>query len=63
MGGIESNRVVDVPRERIASPGADSATTVAGLSPVNGAITQSEFAEISLGNYQSHELNAEAHLD
>lgn len=42
VGGIESNRVVDVPSERMASPGADRATTVAGLSPVNGAITHAK---------------------
>ena len=41
VGGMESRRVVEVPRERIASPGEESATTVAGLSPVNGAIAQS----------------------
>lgn len=29
-------RVVDVPRERITSPGDDSETIVPGLSPVNG---------------------------
>ena len=40
-GGIESKKVVDVPRDRMASPGAESAMPVAGLSPVNGAIPQS----------------------
>ena len=40
VGGIESRRVVEVPRERMASPGEESATTVAGLSPVKGAIKQ-----------------------
>jgi hypothetical protein len=33
--------VVLVPRDRSASPGAERATTVAELSPVNGAIMQS----------------------
>lgn len=42
VGGMESRRVVDVPRDRMASPGEESATTVAGLSPVKGAIKQSE---------------------
>ena len=41
LGGIDSRNVVEVPRDRIASPGADKATTVAGLSPVNGAIIHS----------------------
>jgi hypothetical protein len=40
-GGIERRKVVEVPRERIASPGAENATTVAELSPVNGATIQS----------------------
>ena len=40
-GGMERSNVVDVPRERIASPGAESATTVAGLSPVKGAMMHS----------------------
>lgn len=40
-GGIESRYVVEVPRESSASPGKESATTVAGLSPVNGATMQS----------------------
>ena len=40
-GGMERSSVVEVPRERIASPGAESATTVAGLSPVKGAIIHS----------------------
>lgn len=40
-GGMESRKVVEVPRERMASPGTDRATTVAGLSPVNGAIMHS----------------------
>src|SRR5882762_445453 len=41
-GGIASRKVVDVPKERIASPGVDRATIVAGLSPVNDATMQSE---------------------
>lgn len=40
-GGIESRRVVEVPRDRRASPGAENETTVAELSPVKGAIKQS----------------------
>lgn len=40
-GGIDTSRVVDVPRERIASPGEDKVTIVDGLSPVNGATIQS----------------------
>ena len=40
-GGMESRKVVDVPRERMASPGVDSAMTVAGLSPVKGAMPHS----------------------
>ena len=40
-GGIERRNVVEVPRERMASPGVESAMTVAGLSPVNGAMPQS----------------------
>lgn len=40
-GGMLNRSVVLVPRDRIASPGAERATTVAGLSPVNGAIMQS----------------------
>ena len=43
-GGIERRNVVEVPRERRASPGADSAITVAGLSPVNGATIQSKIS-------------------
>ena len=40
-GGVERSNVVEVLRERIASPGVESATTVAGLSPVKGAIIHS----------------------
>ena len=39
--GIERSRVVEVPSERTAYPGADSEIIVAGLSPVNGATLQS----------------------
>ena len=39
--GIEIRRVVDVPSERIASPGLESVTMDAGLSPVKGATMQS----------------------
>ena len=39
---MESKKVVDVPRDRMASPGADRDITVAGLSPVKEAIIQSE---------------------
>lgn len=38
---METSKVVDVPRERMASPGFDSVTIVDGLSPVNGATIQS----------------------
>ena len=38
---MESKKVVDVPRDRMASPGADRDITVAGLSPVKEAIIQS----------------------
>ena len=41
VGGMERRRVVEVPRERMASPGEERATTVAGLSPVKGAMRQS----------------------
>ena len=41
-GGMESKKVVDVPSERMASPGADRDITVAGLSPVKEAIIQSD---------------------
>lgn len=40
-GGMERSNVVEVPQERIASPGIESAATVAGLSPVKGAIIHS----------------------
>lgn len=46
-GGMERRNVVDVPRERSASPGAETATTVAGLSPVNGAMTQSSVGVVN----------------
>jgi hypothetical protein len=36
-----NSSVVLVPKDRSASPGAERATTVAELSPVNGAIMQS----------------------
>ena len=39
---MESKKVVDVPRERMASPGADRDITVAGLSPVKEAMIQSD---------------------
>jgi len=39
-GGIESKKVVDVPRDNIASPGVERAITLAGLSPVKGATRQ-----------------------
>lgn len=41
VGGMERRSVVEVPSERIASPGEESATTVAGLSPVKGAMRHS----------------------
>lgn len=40
-GGPERSNVVDVPRERIASPEAESATIAIGLSPVKGAMMYS----------------------
>ena len=40
-GGIASRSVVEVPSDKIASPGVESPATVAGLSPVNGATMQS----------------------
>jgi hypothetical protein len=40
-GGMARRSVVDVPRERIASPGLESETIDAGLSPVKGATPQS----------------------
>jgi len=40
-GGLERRNVVEVPRERIASPGLERETRVAGLSPVNGPIIHS----------------------
>lgn len=33
--GAERRKVVEVPKERIASPGRENETRVAGLSPVN----------------------------
>lgn len=47
-GGMESKNVVDVPSESNASPGAERETTVAGLSPVNGATIQSVFYVVAL---------------
>ena len=41
LGGTERRNVVEVPSESKASPGADRDITVAGLSPVNGAIIHS----------------------
>lgn len=41
-GGIERRKVVEVPSDSKASPGADSDMTVAGLSPVNGATIHSK---------------------
>lgn len=38
--------MVEVPRDRMASPGVESATTVAGLSPVNGAMVHSRREEV-----------------
>ena len=40
-GRTEIRKVVEVPRERIASPGPERETRVAGLSPVNGPTTHS----------------------
>lgn len=41
-GDIARRRVVEVPSESTASPGVDSATIVAGLSPVKAATRQSD---------------------
>jgi hypothetical protein len=41
-GGIETKRVVEVPKESIASPGDESITMEEGLSPVKGVTMQSE---------------------
>jgi len=38
---METNKVVDVPSDKIASPGLDRETIEDGLSPVNGATMQS----------------------
>ena len=38
---MDKRKVVDVPSESKASPGAERETTVAELSPVNGAMIQS----------------------
>jgi hypothetical protein len=40
-GGTDKRKVVDVPRDSRASPGADTAITEAGLSPVKGATIHS----------------------
>lgn len=40
-GGLERRKVVEVPRERMASPGLEKETRVAGLSPVNAPIIHS----------------------
>ena len=42
-GGIASKRVVEVPSDKMASPGVESPATVAGLSPVKGATMQSNY--------------------
>ena len=49
--GMERSRVVEVPRERTASPGAASEITVAGLSPVNGATLQPRYVHVLLGGW------------
>lgn len=36
--GMESRKVVEVPSDSMASPGVERAITLAGLSPVKGAI-------------------------
>lgn len=40
--GMDNKKVVDVPSESKASPGPERETTVAGLSPVNGATMQAK---------------------
>lgn len=47
FGGIERRKVVEVPSDSTASPGPESATTDAGLSPVKGATTHSTGQSIS----------------
>jgi len=44
--GMERSRVVEVPRERTASPGAANEITVAGLSPVKGATLQPGYVDM-----------------
>lgn len=44
-GGMDRRKVVEVPSDRMASPGVESAMTVAGLSPVNGAMIHSRRVE------------------
>lgn len=39
---MDRRKVVDVPSESRASPGAERETTVAELSPVNGATIQAK---------------------
>lgn len=46
-GGMESRKVVEVPSDIIPSPGAERAITLAGLSPVKGAIRHSVSSGLS----------------
>lgn len=46
-GGMESRKVVEVPSDIIPSPGAERATTLAGLSPVKGATRHSMSSGLS----------------
>lgn len=45
-GGIDTRRVVEVPSDRMASPGEESDTIEDGLSPVNGATMQSTIKSV-----------------
>lgn len=57
VGGMERRSVVEVPRERMASPGEDNAITVAGLSPVNGACKIKAIYFLMFNkSFQTHEL-------
>ena len=44
---MDTKRVVDVPKERMASPGLERETIDDGLSPVNGATIQSAWDIVS----------------
>lgn len=58
---MESKKVVEVPRDSIASPGVDRAITLAGLSPVKGAIRHS--VSSSLGGQRGGGRNLKLRTD